>query len=211
MPSLVEFSVRDFIDVDDDNHDDSGCLIKPWACESSLRILAVKITGIPRPDITVSYYNTPIPEGATIPEAYPGEGLELQRRVYERISRFRSLEALDLGHDDRDLGLHSYVENAEGQLIHDDTSDYQYSCVDMSLGSGLRAMGELRRLKRLDVTRMATSIGVEEVRWMAESWPRLEEIHGLNVEQEERDAQHWLVEKCPAIKTCQFKFSFDWS
>lgn len=210
IPSLVQFSARDFIDVDDDDNNDSGCLLKPWACESSLRILAVKITGIPRPDITMSYYNTPIPEGVIIPEAYPGEGPELQRRVYERISRFRYLEVLDLGHDDRDLGGRTYVRDAEGQLIHDDRSYYQYSSVDMSLGSGLRALGELKRLMRLDVTRMATTIGVEEVQWMTESWPLLEELHGLNVEQEERDAQHWLIEKCPAIKSGEFRFSNNW-
>ncbi|KAG0303883.1 hypothetical protein BGZ97_001701 [Linnemannia gamsii] len=210
IPSLVQFSVRDFINFDNDNNDDTGRHLMPWACESSLRVLAVKNTDVPRPDITVSYYNTPIPEGATIPEAYPGEGLELQRRVYERLSRFRSLEVLELGHDDRDFGVRDYIQNAEGEMIHNDTEDYQYSCVDMSLGSGLKALGELKRLRRLNVARMATSIGVEEVQWMTQSWPRLEELNGLNVEQEEQHAQHWLIENCPAIASRQFKFSFDW-
>ncbi|KAG0196420.1 hypothetical protein BGX33_001667, partial [Mortierella sp. NVP41] len=227
IPSVTHFLVDDFIDLDldldldDDNNTkggggggggDSGCRgsLKPWACESTLRVFSAKILGIPRPDITVSYYNTPIPEDATTQETYPGQGLDLQQRVYERLARFSQLEVLELGHDDRDLGgKYKYVRNAGGNLIHDDRDEYQYSCVDMNLGSGSRVLAGLKQLTRLNVTRMATRIGVEEVGWMVENWSRLEELHGLNVEQEEVVAQEWAKEMCPSIQSRPFKFSWN--
>ncbi|KAF9289033.1 hypothetical protein BGZ88_007949 [Linnemannia elongata] len=227
IPSVSHFLVDDFIDLDldldlDDDNDTkgggggggggSGCRrsLKPWACESTLRVFSAKILGIPRPDITVSYYNTPIPEDATIQETYPGQGLDLQQRVYERLARFSQLEALELGHDDRDLGgKYKYVQDATGNVIHDDRDEYQYSCVDMNLGSGLRVLVGLKQLKRLNVTRMATRIGVEEVGWMVENWSRLEELHGLNVEQEEVAAHEWVNEMCPSNLSHPFKFSWN--
>ncbi|KAG0068450.1 hypothetical protein BGZ90_000578 [Linnemannia elongata] len=224
IPSVTHFLVDDFIDLDldldlDDDNDTkggggggSGCRgsLKPWACESTLRVFSAKILGIPRPDITVSYYNAPIPEDATIQETYPGQGLDLQQRVYERLARFSQLEVLELGHDDRDLGgKYKYVQDAAGNVIHDDRDEYQYSCVDMNLDSGLRVLVGLKQLKRLNVTRMATRIGVEEVGWMVENWSRLEELHGLNVEQEEVAAHEWVNEMCPSNLSRPFKFSWN--
>ncbi|KAH7053563.1 hypothetical protein BKA57DRAFT_490216 [Linnemannia elongata] len=44
----THFLAEDFIDAADPSSDP----LRPWACESSLKVFCAKITGIPRPDIT---------------------------------------------------------------------------------------------------------------------------------------------------------------
>ncbi|KAF9085784.1 hypothetical protein BGX29_001774 [Mortierella sp. GBA35] len=204
-PEVTYFLAEDFID-----RDPATGAIKPWLCESSLKVFRAKVLGIPRPDVTLTHYGRPREElldedGAVIgvvdvlQEAYPGQSRELQRRVYERFSRFTHLEILGLGHDDRDFGAeYNYVENAEGECVLRD-DHYQYECLDMSLGTGLSKLGGLRELRELNIMRMATSIGVEEVRWMAESWTKLEVLTGLDPEG--RDAYKWWEENRPQIKS----------
>ncbi|KAK3811086.1 MAG: hypothetical protein J3Q66DRAFT_404470 [Benniella sp.] len=134
-----------FVDLDPDTG-----LLKPWSCEGSLKVLEVKIAGIPRPDL----------EGeSSLLEAYPGRGRDIQRQVYERLGRLTNLEMLRLG----------------GQ-----TSVPLYECLEMSLESGLDKLSGLKSLKILNVGKLATKISTKEVQWMAENWPKLNVIYGVD-------------------------------
>ncbi|KAK3811020.1 MAG: hypothetical protein J3Q66DRAFT_414467 [Benniella sp.] len=73
---------------------------------------------------------------------------------------------------------------------------HQIDCVRMSLESGLHILSGLEMLKELYTARMSTGIGVDEVQWMTEHWPRLRGIYGLYNER----AVAWLWKNCPGIK-----------
>ena len=54
-----------------------------------------------------------------------------------------------------------------------DDIGHQYKCLKMSIKSGLQILEGLKELKVLGVVRMTTTIGVEDVQWMVQSWPKL--------------------------------------
>ncbi|KAF9096557.1 hypothetical protein BGX23_010968 [Mortierella sp. AD031] len=168
---------QDFID-----HNPSSGSLRPWSCESTLRVFRARISGIPREDITQTFLGNSLQEGMVVEETYPGQSQELQRRVYERLARLIRLERLELGHEDRVPGGYNNSMVVDMEAVAAYNWHHQYDCLNMSLGSGLDFLGGLKQLRMLSVLRMATSIGVEEVLWMAESWPRLEIIEGLNTD-----------------------------
>ncbi|KAK3811090.1 MAG: hypothetical protein J3Q66DRAFT_443345 [Benniella sp.] len=135
---------------------DTG-LLKPWLCEGSLKSLTVKIHGIPRPNSEE--------ESTLNVEEYPGQGREMQSQVCDRLGRLTSLESLRL---------------------HDECGALQSDCLEMSLESGLDKLSGLKSMKELCVGRMATKIGIKEVQWMAENWPKFSVIRGLD---EDRDVE----------------------
>ncbi|KAF9940634.1 hypothetical protein BGZ65_006477 [Modicella reniformis] len=113
--------------------------LKTWACESSLKILKVNFTRIPRSDL---------------------EGL-----VYDRLARMMNLETLWLGRKP-----HHHAEQ-----------EYDSDCLEVTLNTG-----------------MESGAGLGEVQWMAENWPKLRTLYGL----EEGDDQkvEWLKEHYPEIR-----------
>ncbi|KAH7053556.1 hypothetical protein BKA57DRAFT_453970 [Linnemannia elongata] len=185
----------DFIDTDS-----SSDSLRPWACESTLTILRAKILGIPRPDIIKTYSGQPLEEGMVLPEVYVGQGQDIERRVYERLARFTRLERLELGHEDRYLYDPSRKFRERTALGRLDDIGHQYDCLEMSLKSGLKILEGLKELKVLDVARMTTTIGIEDVQWMVQSWPKLKRVDGLNSHNgDEAEASTWLQENCPRI------------
>ncbi|KAF9294954.1 hypothetical protein BGZ88_003059 [Linnemannia elongata] len=202
----THFVAEDFIDaattatdVDADATHPPSDLLRSWACESTLKVFRAKITGIPRPDIMQTYSGGPLKEGMGLPEAYPGQSLDLQGQVYERLARLKRLERLELGHEDRYLD-HNVRYNWRKKDRKDfDDMGYQCACLEMSLKSGLRRLEGLKGLRVLSVVRMATKIGVEEVQWMSQTWPKLTMIHGLNVDGLEEEADEWLHNESPTI------------
>lgn len=74
------------------------------------------------------------------------------------------------------------------------TFECQVDGLEMSLESGLGKLAGLKSLKLLDIIRLKPRIGVEEVRWMTEQWPRLRTLNGL-----ER-----------ACNTLMAKYAMDW-
>lgn len=166
---------EDFID-----RDPSTGLLRTWKCEASLRVLRVKITGIPRPDLEENYDD----------KGDSGQGREIQSQVYDRLSRLTNLETLWLGHDPTYAPISYYQPNY-----------HQDDCLEMSLESGLHKLAGLRELKELNVKLMGTRIGLEEVQWMVEHWPRLRAIYGLNGHmEEEAGAKRWLKEHHSKIR-----------
>lgn len=189
----------DFIDADP-----SSEFLKPWACESSLKVFRAKISGIPRPDITRTFHGHPVKNGMLLQEAHSGQSREILHRVYERLGRLTRLERLELGQEDRSVfdEDRSYDDPAEVETLDDEGQ--QYDCLDMNIRSGLRMLKGLKQLRVLSVVRMATLIGVKEVQWMVKSWPKLKQLDGLNYgESNEVGAYKWLSEHCPKIQLSQ--------
>ncbi|KAK3811129.1 MAG: hypothetical protein J3Q66DRAFT_351100 [Benniella sp.] len=136
---------KSFIDLDPNTG-----LLKPWGCEGSLKELRVIIVGIPRPDLKGD---------DVIEETYPGQGRELQSRVYDRLARLTNLETLWLGDDHRGGGDQS---------------------LEMSLQSGLDKLSGLKNLKELNVHGMRTKIGAKEIPWIKVNWPKIRVIYGFD-------------------------------
>ncbi|KAF9344240.1 hypothetical protein BGX34_005851, partial [Mortierella sp. NVP85] len=142
---LLRVDAKTFVDYDLDLES-----LRPWRCEASLKTLKVVIDGIPRPDL--------IGEGV-IEEEYPGQGREIQGRVFDRLARLTNLEYLILGGGEYKVG--------------------KTECLEMSLESGLGKLSGLKRLKELDVVGMEAKIGTNEFQWMMENWPSQCCIRGL--------------------------------
>lgn len=171
----THISAGDFIDAD--SLSDS---LKPWACESTLKMLRAKISGIPRPDITQTLSGHPLEEGMVLQEIYPGQSQDIQGRVYERLARFTRMERLELGNEDR--GVYSSYQSLERTFDRAEQAadgGHQYNCLDMSLQNGLWRLGGLKELQELGVKRMSTLIGPEEEQWMKEHWPKIKNITKL--------------------------------
>ncbi|KAF9344360.1 hypothetical protein BGX26_004461 [Mortierella sp. AD094] len=177
-----------FIDLD---HDTTS--LKTWACEASLRELAIKITNIPRPDLEG--------KSGVVEETCTNRGREIQNRVYERLARFTNLETLWLGHSFC-IFDGSYVWGHGG---------FQTDCLEMSLESGLDKLGGLKELRELNLSHMNTRIQLKEIKWMVEHWPKLRIICGLEGEEEESEDSNdagneykkvigWLKEFHPEIQ-----------
>jgi len=73
------FKAKKFIDLIPNTS-----VLKTWLCESSLTVLKILISDIPRPELRSK-------------EAYPGEGRNIQGQVYDRLARLTNLELLWLG------------------------------------------------------------------------------------------------------------------
>ncbi|KAG0282820.1 hypothetical protein BGZ96_012808 [Linnemannia gamsii] len=176
---------EDFIDLDSALES-----VRPWQCESTLKVFSARISGIPRPGVT-----------RIAREKYPGQRNDLQQQIYERLARFTNLELLELGHQsfwtDRDREWWS----PSGQEVLDEWGNH-VDCLDMSLASGLRKLKGLKKLRKVCVISMSTSIGVEEVQWMAQNWLKLEAVHGLRPHgrrTKEFEAVEWLRANHPCI------------
>ncbi|KAG0036982.1 hypothetical protein BGZ82_003344 [Podila clonocystis] len=141
---------------------------RPWACEESLETLQIKIDGIP----------------------FMGdEKLPMHHKVYGRLARLTNLQVLWLGHTPTIRDGESAGGETEG--------DVQEECLQMTLESGLAALGTLTKLRQLNLFDVYHDIGVADIRWMVESWPRLEKIWGLY--DEGRPASDWLQEHHPSL------------
>ncbi|KAG0010202.1 hypothetical protein BGZ80_001687 [Entomortierella chlamydospora] len=158
-----------FIDLDLDGS------LKKWPCEGTLKILKVWITKIPRPDLGKQY--------GVIEEKYPGQGRKIQNQVYERLARFTKLEKLWLG---------SECYNHPGSESYHDSNgleEEQRDCLEMSLESGLHKLGGLKELRELSLSYMNVRVGLKEVKWMVEHWPKLRFIRLLDYEEQESDSE----------------------
>ncbi|KAF8926592.1 hypothetical protein BGZ58_011062, partial [Dissophora ornata] len=77
--------------------------------------------------------------------------------------------------------------------------DYQYECLEMTLESGLAQLKRLKNLGVLDVQMMAQRIGLKEVQWMTQNWPKLQVIQGLHDDGDNFKAAEWLWKHSPMI------------
>ncbi|KAG9068301.1 hypothetical protein KI688_010567 [Linnemannia hyalina] len=200
IKETTHIMATDFIDADPSSNS-----LKPWACELSLKVFRAKISGIPRPDIVRTFHGHPVKNGMVLQEAHSGQSQEILHRVYERLGRLTRLERLELGQEGRNtFGVtRTFDESAEAETLEDE--DQQYDCLDMNIRSGLRMLEGLKQLRELSVMRMATLVGVKEVQWMIQSWPKLNRLVGLN-HGKSYGAYKWLREHYPKIQS----FQCDW-
>ncbi|KAF9097522.1 hypothetical protein BGX23_008600 [Mortierella sp. AD031] len=205
--------------------DAQGAIKEPWICDQ-LEVFECKITGVPRPDVTViSIYDIDhwIPD---IPqETLQGtmsdlaliaqqESHALQRKVLEQLGRCTRLRKLRLGTLGRDWDNVEYSQLTIKGIRTMTVDEYvQRNCLELSLEGGLDELAGLKRLEELDVYQMAHRIGLSEVRWMVEHWPELKVIHGLAYydwddetlfeagyfEKEEPEHIRWIRENRPDI------------
>ncbi|KAK3810986.1 MAG: hypothetical protein J3Q66DRAFT_350711 [Benniella sp.] len=152
--------------------------LRTWACEPSLKTLKICITGVPWPG-----YHA-VCGWRAVQETYPGQAREIQGHLYDRLARLTHLETLWLAQENR-------VDRLE--------------CLDMSLHSGLHKLAGLKELKELGIERLKTRIGVQEVQWMVDQWPKLRTILGLEKQStEEAEAVEWLQKHHPEICLSQW-------
>ncbi|OAQ22985.1 hypothetical protein K457DRAFT_263038 [Linnemannia elongata AG-77] len=71
--------------------------------------------------------------------------------------------------------------------------------IEFSLRSGLAILAPLKELRCLSVNQGAHAIGVREVEWMCQNWPRLRSIEGL-YEDDAEEAVAWLRKHRPDIE-----------
>ncbi len=177
--------------------DASEMVDSPWVCHQ-LENLKIIITGIARPDLRVDQYGEPLTgplHDGTI------QGFDLQRIVYQQLGKLTHLQELWLGHDKQDLDDEDnyHRTEVEGQWRFIDP-DEQFECLEFSLKSGLDLLSGLKDLRTLNLDRLQTRIGMSEVQWMAQQWPRLERVIGLVV-QGDQVPKHvqWLYDNHPHI------------
>lgn len=161
-----------------------------WACEQ-LEVFECKITSVPRPDISVTEIGnlhfpvqwTPPPASSidsTIPATAQQESHTLQRRILKNLGRCTHLRKLWLGtygcnNNDPEYS-YLQIRGIRSMLVD---SYVQTSCLELSLASGLDELAGLGELEEFVVERMAHRIGLAEVKWMVENWPKLKRIYGL--------------------------------
>ncbi|KAF9345259.1 hypothetical protein BGX34_004898 [Mortierella sp. NVP85] len=171
------FRAHTFIDRDSN----TGAL-KTWACESTLKVLRIMVFDIPRPDLLErENFSWGFTRANMIKnEAYHGQGLEIQGQVYDRLARLTNLETLVLG-EVYSKGLY-------------------YTGLAMTLESGLHRLSKMTALKELHVPHMTAWIGVEEVQWMTEHWPKLRVITDSAMSTFDREAVEWLQQHHPEVQ-----------
>ncbi|KAG0045740.1 hypothetical protein BGZ83_009019 [Gryganskiella cystojenkinii] len=129
---------------------------RPWACEQTLQRLAVviQVGEEARSDIGVN----PKP---VMTEAEKNA----LKRVYSQLSKLTKLRELVLS----------------GQLINRvrDLDKMHTECLALSLESGLDMLHDMKEMEVLDVRNCAHRIGVRELEWIHEHWPKLKTIKGL--------------------------------
>ncbi|GJJ71237.1 hypothetical protein EMPS_03587 [Entomortierella parvispora] len=152
-----------------------------WSC-LGLESLAINIGGIPRSDLidwsTSSSSDSNI--ASVVVSHQEDEATTESQKIYGQLGQLTSLKELCLGH-----GPHSQVSTITRMPQRNRTissggpQPEQLRCISMSLSSGLDELGGLKRLRILDVSKMAHKIGVQELEWMRENWPVLQTIVGL--------------------------------
>ncbi|KAF9299184.1 hypothetical protein BGZ74_009018 [Mortierella antarctica] len=154
-----------------------------WQCAQTLQVLECEIAHVPQPDVLVGYRNQSL-------EAHPDhmgtmeQSRAIQHRIYRRLGQLTQLRKLGLGWTM--FLLHWTCDDNDGDDEHGGQrprpvfdSRFQLACLEMNLESGLEELADLKELTILDVSRMAHRVGVRELEWMQQSWPKLTHIYGL--------------------------------
>ncbi|KAG0380969.1 hypothetical protein BGX24_002189 [Mortierella sp. AD032] len=157
----------------------------PWAC-TLMENFECRITNVPRPDIIdtlIEDTDNWIPDPATQDPPQPAalqESHTLQRMMLRQLGRLTHLRKLCLGAIGRDWDNPEYYQ-LQIQGIRTMVVDefIQRSCLELSLESGVDELAGLKQLEELEVHQMAHRIGLREVQWMVEQWPKLRAIRGL--------------------------------
>lgn len=129
-----------------------------WVC-LDLEVFGCRIGNNPRPDITRDIAGRP----SVDVYGSPLESITLQRQIYSKLARLTKLRVLRLGFE-IDSTLPEYLLGEKEDLR-------QYSCIAMTLDSGLDLLQGLKELKVVGLEDMEVYIGERERTWFEEHWP----------------------------------------
>ncbi|KAF9135549.1 hypothetical protein BGW39_002297 [Mortierella sp. 14UC] len=138
-----------------------------WACAKSLKVLRIMIGGLVCTSSLTNNNNNSSSSNAM--DTTPDGELDLQRKIYRFLGSLTQLEELSLGFGPENNSIFTLLPH-QGR---------QEDCLSLSLDSGLELLQGLKSLHKLNVARMNHKIGLAEVQWICESWPRLQVIEGL--------------------------------
>ncbi|KAF8929235.1 hypothetical protein BGZ47_001190 [Haplosporangium gracile] len=178
----------------------------PWIC-TQLEEFKCRILNVTRPDVVITPFDNVFPDPPPPPGALPGlvaaqdqgplagamliaqqESHAVQRRVLRQIGQLTHLRKLSLGrlvHNDNNPEYSRLEIRGIRTMAVDENFDWR--CLELTLESGLDELSRLKQLKELWVYKMAHRIGLAEIRWMVENWPRLKIIGGLMYEDSNRE------------------------
>ncbi|KAG0048148.1 hypothetical protein BGZ83_006845 [Gryganskiella cystojenkinii] len=139
------------------------------------------IGGIPRPELEFRTNGRPLHDDPlNDPDLHSiMESQMIQRQVLSQLGRLTQLKEITLGLDtlDTDTGNHDlHILEGENEGAYFDYADFQfqrqYTCLELSLESGLDRLQGLKNLRRLHVENMAVEIeGPQEKEWIKTHWP----------------------------------------
>lgn len=166
-----QVAATEFIDWDPETR-----ALRPWPCATKLERLAVQVTGVPQLK----------PQAADKQLTDVRHYFEIQRRVCERLGQFTNLRVLQLGWSPQGI----QCRNFSWDTARNTAALKQFTCVNLTLETGLDKLSGLKRLEDLHIINMDHQVMEEEVVWMAEQWPRLSKLYGLGAH---TAAHNWLL------------------
>lgn len=160
---------------------------RSWVMGPSVEYFQLRIEGVPRPDVMYRQ------SGLALTTPQTGLRFDLRYKVqewiYTQLSRMTNLQELVLGITDYNPKVFSFYEFDEATvsnlvlleelMLTNGVQTFHYFSLELSLSSGLSLLAGLKELRVLDVRMTAHNIRVEELKWMHENWPKLEEVRGL--------------------------------
>ncbi|KAG0088988.1 hypothetical protein BGZ93_010089 [Podila epicladia] len=149
---------------------------------NALERLAVQVTGLPQ--LTT--------QAAAKQLTDVRHYFEIHQLVCERLGHFTNLRVLQLGWSP--YSIHS--KTVYWDTLENAAPSTQNACVNLTLKTGLGKLVNLKRLEELHIINMDHQV-MEELMWMAEQWPRLWKIHGLNLD---TAARRWPLLNRPKIQ-----------
>ncbi|KAG0298914.1 hypothetical protein BGZ96_004221 [Linnemannia gamsii] len=199
--------------------DTDRMLALPWICHR-LEVLHFQITGIHR--LKVGEHETLLSiisaKDDTVRKLSNNEqdildkykrGQDQQRRVFAQLALMTHLRVLDPGFEWRNLGLDYWVQHyeVEGQTYARYASPYA-NTLELTLESGLDQLTDLVDLEVFGFEGINHRLGDQEMSWIAEHWPRLRVMRGLQEDSlpklepdtKRAELRKWIQELRPNVR-----------
>ncbi|KAF9138912.1 hypothetical protein BGX30_008578 [Mortierella sp. GBA39] len=102
------------------------------------------------------------------------------RQIYDQLAKMTSLKVLDIGMEYRNLGFRpGRLTIRRGAQLYIEYDDLFPDTLELSLASGLDRLATLEKLEVFGFQSVDHRIDENELQWMAEKWPRLRVMRGL--------------------------------
>lgn len=180
-------------------------VLNPWICEK-LVVLRLQIIGVTRltEEEEIDYrqgllfrrLNRLLSTAETRALEKYEKVREQHQMIYGQLAKLVHLTDLELGMEYRNLDFpqkNSVIQR--GAQFYKDYGDPFPKTLELSLASGLNQLSTLTKLEVFGFESLDHRIDEEELRWMAEKWPRLRVMRGLHeledVEMLMHDGEKW--------------------
>ncbi|KAI9235590.1 MAG: hypothetical protein BYD32DRAFT_438203 [Podila humilis] len=136
-------------------------------------------------DIKVHFRDQDIPKLFNAGHSYKSIYLDISARAAYPVvdaNSFSKLNAeVSAGLDLRSKTYRPWAAYAdETSEIPGCLGDPQMECLDLTLKSGLAALGTVRKMRNLNLTGVRHDMDKEDVQWMVDCWPELETVTGVD-------------------------------